>query len=265
MDSQLLIAPAPESELFSLFPRRGSTCQPRVAPQALLWGVWTFFEKCSVRRPLLPLESPERASESSSGQARGRSPSRRPGSTFQPNFSSPPESPKDGRFGGRGRVRGAVGCRFSSLAFRYSLNFPRHEARFTRVGTVLPPYPGPLPRHRKRVGGEGTNGGIGTQGARCGSCRWGALGYRLTPRWGSIRKKRPPAASQIPIFRGLRLRRNPGRSRGARIHFLYFSFAVFMICTKAFRSWSSSCLALAFTSSKVLSSRWAASTFPCLR
>ena len=37
--------------------------------------------------------------------------------------------------------------------------------------------------------------GLVTQGAPSGSCHW--LGYGLTSRWGSIRKKRPPAASQM--------------------------------------------------------------------
>ena len=33
--------------------------------------------------------------------------------------------------------------------------------------------------------------------ARAAPAAGAALGYKLTPRWGSIRKKRPPAASQI--------------------------------------------------------------------
>jgi len=40
------------------------------------------------------------------------------------------------------------------------------------------------------------------------------LGYRLTPRWGSIRKKRPPAASQmsnLQILSERSLRRSPER------------------------------------------------------
>ena len=39
--------------------------------------------------------------------------------------------------------------------------------------------------------------GLVTQGAPAAPAAGGALGYRLTPRWGSIRKKRPPAASQM--------------------------------------------------------------------
>ena len=47
-----------------------------------------------------PVESPERALESSPGQARGSSPSRRPGSAFQPIFSSPLNRPRLGDSGG---------------------------------------------------------------------------------------------------------------------------------------------------------------------
>jgi hypothetical protein len=36
-----------------------------------------------------------------------------------------------------------------------------------------------------------------TQGDAAAPAAGVALGYRLTPRWGSIRKKRPPAASQM--------------------------------------------------------------------
>ncbi len=38
---------------------------------------------------------------------------------------------------------------------------------------------------------------IVTQGGASGSFPSLALGYRLPPRWGSSRKKRPPAASQM--------------------------------------------------------------------
>jgi len=36
-----------------------------------------------------------------------------------------------------------------------------------------------------------------TQGAASGSCHRLCPGYRLTPGWGSIARKRPPAVSQM--------------------------------------------------------------------
>ena len=65
-----------------------------------------------------------------------------------------------------------------------------------RNGHGLPPHPGPLPQH-KNVPGERENWGTLTQGCPSSSAARAALGYRLTPCWGSIRKKRPAAASQI--------------------------------------------------------------------
>jgi len=112
---------------------------------------------------------------------------RRPGPAFQPIFSSPPESPAFGRFGGRGWVRG--GCRFSSLAFRDCLNLSRHETRFGRVGTVLLPQPVPLPQHRKRVGGEGANGGIGDPGHPQRLLPWGCPGLPSDARPGLYREE----------------------------------------------------------------------------
>jgi len=48
----------------------------------------------------------------------------------------------------------------------------------------LPPHPSPLPQHTKRVGAEGKN---------CGNID---PGLSSDPRWGSLGKERPPAASQ---------------------------------------------------------------------
>ena len=66
----------------------------------------------AVRSPypyrLRALKGHQKVAQASEGQERRdrRPPARRPGSAFQPIFSSPPESPAFGRFGGRGRVRG---------------------------------------------------------------------------------------------------------------------------------------------------------------
>jgi hypothetical protein len=40
-----------------------------------------------------------------------------------------------------------------------------------------------------------------TQGDALGSCLALALGYHPLPRWGSMREKRPPAASQMSNLR----------------------------------------------------------------
>jgi hypothetical protein len=88
----------------------------------------TFFEKCSGTSRCFLLGALKGHHKVAHGKRGGRSPSRRPGSMFPTIFSSPPESPGFGRFGGRGWVRGAIGCPYPSLVFRYSLNVSQHEA-----------------------------------------------------------------------------------------------------------------------------------------
>ncbi len=73
---------------------------------------WTFFQKCSGRRPLLPLNALEGRQEVAQGKRGGRSdgtvvpPRAALGQRSDQFFSSPPESPAFGRFGGSGRERG---------------------------------------------------------------------------------------------------------------------------------------------------------------
>ena len=132
----------------SLPPRkRGAGIQSVVAivreildsgPGLLSAGV-TFFrgkleighlsESAAARRPLLHVESPVRASEGSPGQARVGVPRAALGQRSDQFFSSPPESLAFGRFGGRGRERGAICYRVASLAFLCTPNISRHEVR----------------------------------------------------------------------------------------------------------------------------------------
>jgi len=65
---------------------------------------------------------------------------------------------------------------------------------------------------REQIVGTLTQGGISEDDGPYLLPLMPALGYRPTPRWGSIGKKRPPAASQMsnleipaPRFRGGRL------------------------------------------------------------
>src|SRR5882724_11464034 len=58
----------------------------RLAP-----GDWTFIGKCSGRRPLLPLESAERALEGSPGRREAQEPLAPPWVSVPTHFSSPPE------------------------------------------------------------------------------------------------------------------------------------------------------------------------------
>ena len=88
----------------------------------------------AARRPLLHLESPVRASERSPGQARAGAPRAALGQRSDQFFSSPPESPAFGRFGGRGRE--AV----NKSIFRHgSFRFDRF---FLRTGQVKANYGG---------------------------------------------------------------------------------------------------------------------------
>jgi hypothetical protein len=132
-----------------------------------------FLRSAAARRPLLHLESPVRASEGSPGQARAGAwdrcpPSRRPGSAFRPILRL---SPRIARLWAiRGERSGEGGHLLPSGKSRVSLFSKHFSARSVILANDggLPPHPSPLPQ-----------------------------GYRLTPRWGSIGKKRPPAASQI--------------------------------------------------------------------
>jgi hypothetical protein len=171
----------------------------------LFSGDWTFFEKCSGRRPLLPLESPERASESSPGPARGQEPLAPPRVSVPTHCLLSPESPAFGRFGGRGRVRGVVAdspvwcfdILSMSLGTKHDL---RKRARSCPLTLPSPPTQKTFLREREQMVG------LVTQGAPSGSCPGGALGYRLTPRWGSIKKKRllPLHSDRRKIASGIR-------------------------------------------------------------
>ena len=86
------------------------------------------------------------------------------------DFSSPPESPALGRFGGRGWERGAVRCQLTSLESRVSLFSKCLSARSVifAIGHDLPPHPDPLPQRPPGSGclwGRGRNPrGTWTQG-----------------------------------------------------------------------------------------------------
>ena len=105
------------------------------------------------------------------GGTSGRSRSCRPGSAFQPIFSSPPESPA--LWAIRGERSGEGGRSLPSGESRVSLFPQRFSARSVIFANAQrrPPHPSPLPQHKKRVGGEGTIVGMLTQGAASGSCR----------------------------------------------------------------------------------------------
>ena len=61
-----------------------------------------------------------------------------------------------------------------------------------------PPHPRPLPQSTECVfWGRGEPMLGSTQGAPAAHAAGGTLGYDLTPRCGFLRRKRPPAASQI--------------------------------------------------------------------
>ncbi len=168
----------------SVVSRRGAQCLENRRPPLHKEGRpgdWTFVEKCSGRRPLLPLESPERASEISPGQARAGArdrcpPSPRPGSPVQRIFSSPPDSLAFGRSGGRGRVRGGGSLPILSLAAADSLNVlgTKHDlhewARPCPLTLALSP-------NTKNVLGEREQiAGMLTQGTPSDSCRWACPG-----------------------------------------------------------------------------------------
>ena len=148
-------------------------------------GDWTFLRSAAARRPLLHLESPPvRASEGSPGQARAGAPRAALGQRSDPFFSSPPESPAVGRFGGRGRERGAICYEVAALACRCAANIFRHEAWFSRM-SIAPPHPSPLPQHGKTCWGRGnklweqlTQGGTSGDG--------GPKLVPLLPPWATI-------------------------------------------------------------------------------
>ncbi len=78
-------------------------------------GLWRLdvFQKCSGRRPLLPLNALEGHQKVAQCKRRAGAtgppfpPRAAPGQRSDQFFSSPPESPAFGRFGGRGRERGS--------------------------------------------------------------------------------------------------------------------------------------------------------------
>ncbi len=110
-----------------------------------------FLRSAAARRPLLHLESPVRASEGSPG--------RRPGSAFRPILLL---SPRIARFWAiRGERSGEGGHLLSSGESRVSLFSKHFSARSVSFANKpgLPPHPSPLPQHKKRAGGEGTNCG----------------------------------------------------------------------------------------------------------
>ena len=122
-------------------------------------------------------ESPVRATEIGPGPARGRSSSRRPGSAFQPISSSPPESSKSGRFGGRGRERGVL------VADRRSRRFVVPcllVATMPLFRESTPSIPSPSPTTPNMVRGRGQKS-VGTL-TQCG--RSGLLPLQECPNPG---------------------------------------------------------------------------------
>ena len=94
-------------------------------------GDWTSSGSAAARRPLLHLESPARASESSPGQARAGAWARRPprgalGQRSDILLLSPDRRPL-GDFGGRGRERGPFVTEWQTRASLGTPNISRHQ------------------------------------------------------------------------------------------------------------------------------------------
>ena len=100
------------------------------------------------------------------------SPSRRPGSAFQPILLLSPRIARIGAIRGRGWERG--GGLLPSGESCVSLLSTHFSARSVILANEqgLPPSPWPSPPTQKRVGGEGRNCGNADPGPPSGSCRW---------------------------------------------------------------------------------------------
>ena len=108
-------------------------------------------------------------------------------------FSSPPNRSPLGDSGerlGAGELRGG-----ESHVWLFSKHFLAQSMIFA-IEPSRPPHPDPLPQHKNVLEEREQILGMLTLGGTSNSCRWCHQGYNLMPRWGSMRKKPPPAASQ---------------------------------------------------------------------
>jgi hypothetical protein len=86
-----------------------------------------FSQKCSGRRPLLPLNALKGQQNIAQGKRGARSPVRRPGSGFRPILFLSPKSPAFGRFGGEAG-EGASSGLLPNLGLPGSFKLCSHEA-----------------------------------------------------------------------------------------------------------------------------------------